>query len=135
MQGIKEICNFVQLHIFYWSVISDNCTQTGSNQFKQVSSFSNFWLVLLLQSPLKTVISDTLTKISEESLSCQNYCLEIIPNFLSMWLFFSFLTYFQIENLKNGHATQITTLIYSFSSKNYFCKVTIHCTIQNLKSP
>ena len=43
---------------------------------------------------MKSVISDTLSEISEESLSCQNYLLNIIQNFLNMWLFFSFLTYF-----------------------------------------
>ena len=50
--------------------------------------------MLLLQSPLKSVISDTLSEISEESLSCQNYWLDIIQNFLSMTLFFPFLTDF-----------------------------------------
>ena len=40
------------------------------------------------------VIFDTLSEISEERLSCQNYWLEVTQNFLSMYLFLSFLTYF-----------------------------------------
>ena len=92
--------------------------------------------MLLLWSLLKSVISDTWLEISEEILSCQNYWLDIIQNFLSMWLFFSFSTYFEIENLKNGHVTQITTQIYNFYCKNYFCKVSGgDCSIQNLISP
>ena len=43
--------------------------------------------MLLLQSPLKA-------EISQESLSYQNYWLNIIQNFLSMYLFLSVLTYF-----------------------------------------
>ena len=50
--------------------------------------------MLLLQIPLKSVISDALSEISEESLSCQNYWLDIIQNLLSMCLFLSFLTNF-----------------------------------------
>ena len=73
--------------------------------------------MLLLQSPLKSVISDTLTEITEESLSCQNYWLDIIQNSLSMHLFLSFLTYFWIVNLENSHVTQIITLIYNLLQK------------------
>ena len=50
--------------------------------------------MLLLQGPLKSVISDTLSKVSEQSLSYQNYWLGIIQNFLSLYLFLSLLTYF-----------------------------------------
>ena len=39
MHGIREISNFVQDPLFHQSVISDKSAQTGSNQFKQVSSF------------------------------------------------------------------------------------------------
>ena len=48
--------------------------------------------MLLLQSPLKSVICDTLSEIGEESLNCQNYWLDIIQNILSMCLFMSFIT-------------------------------------------
>ena len=52
-----------------------------------------------------------------------------------MCLFLSFVTFFWIENLKYGHTTCITTLLYNFDCKNFFCKVTSgSCTIQNLKS-
>ena len=86
-------------------------------------------LLLLLWDQLKSVISDKLSEITEESLNCQKY-------WLDMCLFLSFLNYFQIKNLKYDKVTRLTSLIYNFYYKNNFFKVTSgSCTIKILKSP
>ena len=120
-QEIKENRNFVWQHLCQ-SVTSDNGAQTSLNQFKSVQAgFNNqlflTLLMLLLWSQLKSIISDTLSEISEQNLSCHNYWLSIRV----IWTSACFCHYNALLKWKLElwpHHSAHATNIYSFCFKN-----------------